>query len=146
MISLLSTLRLGSVAAWRSKPKSSHLMRGSRGAVQSSTTATPLLTHLRLRLDHDIAHGEAVSIGLIFAARLAQRLGRIDAARLNEHLDVVGDLYGLKTEIPKVGSADELLELMFPTRKRLTGLPSCSTDQMALSRSSVLMLPLSEKC
>ena len=60
-----------------------------------------------------------MSIGLIFAAS-AQRLGRIDAARLNEHLDVVGDLYGLKTEIPKVGSADELLELMFRDKKRLT--------------------------
>ena len=77
---------------------------------------------LEIASDHDIAHGEAVSIGLIFAARLAQRLGRIDAARLNEHLDVVGDLYGLKTEIPKVGSADELLELMFRDKKAIDGL------------------------
>ena len=72
--------------------------------------------------DGNLLHGEAVSIGLIFAARLAQRLGRIDAARLNEHLDVVGDLYGLKTEIPKVGSADELLELMFRDKKAIDGL------------------------
>ena len=77
---------------------------------------------LEIASDHDIAHGEAVSIGLIFAARLAQRLGRIDTARLDEHLDVVGDLYGLRTEIPKVGSADELLELMFRDKKAIDGL------------------------
>ena len=77
---------------------------------------------LEIASDHDIAHGEAVSIGLIFAARLAQRLGRIDAARVDEHLDVVGDLYGLRTEIPKVGSADELLELMFRDKKAIDGL------------------------
>ena len=77
---------------------------------------------LEIASDHDIAHGEAVSIGLIFAARLAQRLGRIDVARVDEHLDVVGDLYGLRTEIPKVGSADELLELMFRDKKAIDGL------------------------
>lgn len=77
---------------------------------------------LEIASGHDIAHGEAVSIGLIFAARLAQRLGRIDAARVDEHLDVVGDLYGLRTEIPKVGSADELLELMFRDKKAIDGL------------------------
>ena len=77
---------------------------------------------LEIASGHDIAHGEAVSIGLIFAARLAQRLGRIDAARVDEHLDVVGGLYGLRTEIPKVGSADELLELMFRDKKAIDGL------------------------
>ncbi len=77
---------------------------------------------LEIASGHDIAHGEAVSIGLIFAARLAQRLGRLNAARVDEHLDVVGDLYGLRTEIPKVGSADELLELMFRDKKAIDGL------------------------
>jgi 5-deoxy-5-amino-3-dehydroquinate synthase len=77
---------------------------------------------LEIASDHDIAHGEAVSIGLIFAARLAQRLGRIDAARVDEHLDVVRDLYGLRTESPKVGSTDELLELMFRDKKAIDGL------------------------
>ena len=35
--------------------------------------------------DWDLRHGEAVAIGLIFAALLAQRLGRIDEARVKEH-------------------------------------------------------------
>ena len=64
-------------------------MRGSRGAVQSSTTATPCSRILNFRSRH--AHGEGAT-WIDIAARLAQRLGRIDAARLNEHLDVVGDL------------------------------------------------------
>ena len=40
--------------------------------------------------DWDLRHGEAVAIGLIFAALLAQRLGRIDEARVAEHRAVVG--------------------------------------------------------
>ena len=77
---------------------------------------------LEIASGHEIAHGEAVSIGLIFAARLAERLGRIDSARVAEHLDVVGGLYGLQTDIPRVGSADELLALMFRDKKAIDGL------------------------
>ena len=77
---------------------------------------------LEIASGHEIAHGEAVSIGLIFAARLAERLGRIDSARVAEHLDVVGCLYGLQTDIPHVGSADELLALMFRDKKAIDGL------------------------
>jgi len=77
---------------------------------------------LEITSGHEIAHGEAVSIGLIFAARLAERLGRIDSARVAEHLDVVGGLYGLQTDIPRVGSADELLALMFRDKKAIDGL------------------------
>jgi len=77
---------------------------------------------LEIASGHEIAHGEAVSIGLIFAARLAERLGRIDSARVAEHLDVVGGLYGLQTDIPHVGSADELLALMSRDKKAIDGL------------------------
>lgn len=45
--------------------------------------------------DHQVAHGEAVSIGLLFAARLARRLGRIDDARVELHDQVVKREYGL---------------------------------------------------
>lgn len=44
---------------------------------------------------HEVAHGEAVSIGLLFAARLAHRLGRIDGARVDLHDHVVEREYGL---------------------------------------------------
>ena len=49
--------------------------------------------------DWDLRHGEAVAIGILFAARLARRLGRIDEARLAEHQAVVGG-FDLPTDLP----------------------------------------------
>ena len=49
--------------------------------------------------DWDLRHGEAVAIGLVFAALLAERLGRIDDARVAEHRAVVAS-YDLPTELP----------------------------------------------
>ena len=40
---------------------------------------------------YDLRHGEAVAIGLVFAARLARRLGRVDADRTNGGLTFVLD-------------------------------------------------------
>ena len=48
---------------------------------------------------YDLRHGEAVAIGLVFAAELAWRLGRIDRARVEEHRRTVG-AYDLPTSIP----------------------------------------------
>src|ERR1700683_4007442 len=50
----------------------------------------------------DLRHGEAVAIGVICAALLAQRLGRIDAARVKEHRAVVGS-YDLPRALPQGG-------------------------------------------
>ena len=47
----------------------------------------------------DLRHGEAVAVGLVFAAELALRLGRIDAARVAEHRRTVG-AYDLPMHIP----------------------------------------------
>ena len=46
-----------------------------------------------------LRHGEAVAVGLIYAAELAHALGRIDRPRVEEHRRVVGG-YGLSTTIP----------------------------------------------
>ncbi|MEN3271906.1 MAG: 5-deoxy-5-amino-3-dehydroquinate synthase, partial [Actinomycetota bacterium] len=48
---------------------------------------------------YDLRHGEAVAIGLVFAAELACRLGRIDRDRVDEHRRTVG-AYDLPTSIP----------------------------------------------
>ena len=40
--------------------------------------------------DWDLRHGEAVAIGILFAALLAERLGRISSDRVEEHRRVVG--------------------------------------------------------
>jgi 5-deoxy-5-amino-3-dehydroquinate synthase len=64
----------------------------------------------------DLRHGEAVAIGLIFAALLAQRLGRIDEARVKEHREVVGS-YALPSSLPEGAVASELVTFMARDKK-----------------------------
>jgi 5-deoxy-5-amino-3-dehydroquinate synthase len=64
----------------------------------------------------DVRHGEAVAIGLLFAALLALRLGRIDEARVEEHRRVIGS-FDLPTELPPDADAGELLEFMARDKK-----------------------------
>jgi 5-deoxy-5-amino-3-dehydroquinate synthase len=66
-------------------------------------------------------HGEAVGIGLVFAARLARRLGRIDDARVERHVDVV-DGYGLETAVPEGADHALLVRLMGRDKKATDGL------------------------
>lgn len=70
---------------------------------------------------YDLRHGEAVGIGLVFAARLAQRLGRIDADRVKDHLRIVEE-YGLPTSLPAGTDSALLLRLMSRDKKALAGL------------------------
>ena len=71
--------------------------------------------------DHDLRHGEAVAVGLIFAAELAHRLGRIDAARVAEHRRVVAT-YDLPATLPIGLRTEELIALMGRDKKALDGL------------------------
>ncbi len=66
--------------------------------------------------DWDLRHGEAVAIGLLFAAKLAQRLGRIDEARVDEHRAVIAS-FDLPTELPSGADATELLTFMGRDKK-----------------------------
>jgi 5-deoxy-5-amino-3-dehydroquinate synthase len=77
---------------------------------------------LEIATEHDLAHGEAVAIGLIFAAELARELGRIDEARVDEHRRVVAGEYGLRITPPERLDVDELLALMSRDKKALDGL------------------------
>jgi len=70
---------------------------------------------------YDLRHGEAVAIGLVFAARLASRLERIGEDRVAYHEAVVKS-YGLPSELPAGSSADELVEIMKRDKKALAGL------------------------
>src|SRR5207253_2201057 len=40
---------------------------------------------LEIETDYELAHGEAVAIGLVYAAHLARHLGRIDDQRVQQH-------------------------------------------------------------
>jgi 5-deoxy-5-amino-3-dehydroquinate synthase len=62
-----------------------------------------------------------VAIGLVFAAALAEELGRIDGVRVDEHVAVV-EAYGLDTAVPEALDHDELLTLMARDKKALDGL------------------------
>lgn len=66
-------------------------------------------------------HGEAVGIGLVFAARLARLLGRIDDARVARHVEVVSG-YGLATAVPRDAPPDALVALMGRDKKAADGL------------------------
>ncbi|MBV8296965.1 MAG: 3-dehydroquinate synthase, partial [Acidimicrobiia bacterium] len=70
---------------------------------------------------YDLRHGEAVAIGLVFAAVLAQRLGRIDDARVAEHRRVVAG-YDLPLTLPPDADTARLLELMGRDKKAVHGL------------------------
>ncbi len=66
--------------------------------------------------DWDVRHGEAVAVGLLFAALLAHRLGRIDEARVEEHRRVIGS-FDLSTELPPGAGAEELVTFMGRDKK-----------------------------
>jgi 5-deoxy-5-amino-3-dehydroquinate synthase len=63
-----------------------------------------------------LRHGEAVAIGLVFAARLARRMERIDDERVEEHVAVVGG-FDLPTQVPAGFSARVLVEFMARDKK-----------------------------
>ncbi len=69
----------------------------------------------------DLRHGEAVAIGLVFAAELARSLGRIDDARVARHREVVAS-YGLPGAIPPTVDLDEAIAAMGRDKKATDGL------------------------
>ena len=70
---------------------------------------------------YGLRHGEAVAVGLVFAARLAAHLGRIDDARVARHYDVVHS-YDLPDRLPPGTDRQLVLELMARDKKATTGL------------------------
>lgn len=70
---------------------------------------------------YDLRHGEAVAIGLIYAAELAARLGRIDFKRVAEHRRVVAG-YGLDVDLPTGFDHEELIDLFSRDKKAIDGV------------------------
>ncbi len=68
-----------------------------------------------------IKHGQAVGVGLVFAARLAEKLARIGEKEVAFHRQVVTS-YGLDPEIPAWVRRDELVEVMLRDKKVKSGL------------------------
>ncbi|WP_419911194.1 3-dehydroquinate synthase family protein [Candidatus Poriferisodalis sp.] len=69
----------------------------------------------------DIRHGEAVAVGLRYAALVARLLGRIDDARVAEHERVLA-AYRLDAKLPAGVDADEIIELFGRDKKATDGI------------------------
>ncbi len=70
---------------------------------------------------YEMRHGEAVAVGIVFAAEIAGRLGRIDEDRVAEHRRVVA-AYDLPSRLPAGVANAELLELFSRDKKAVDGL------------------------
>jgi 5-deoxy-5-amino-3-dehydroquinate synthase len=75
---------------------------------------------LEIATHFELTHGEAVAIGLVYAAELAHGLGLIDRDRVDEHRRTVA-AYDLPTSLPPGVSGDELLQLMRRDKKVVDG-------------------------
>ncbi len=70
---------------------------------------------------YGLRHGEAVAIGLVYAAEVAHALGRIDADAVAEHRRVVAG-YDLATTLPAGSDPEELVDLFSRDKKALDGV------------------------
>jgi 5-deoxy-5-amino-3-dehydroquinate synthase len=70
---------------------------------------------------YDLRHGEAVAVGLVYAAEVAFRLGRIDADRVAEHRKVVAG-YDLPMQVPPGMDPEELVNLFARDKKAVRGV------------------------
>jgi 5-deoxy-5-amino-3-dehydroquinate synthase len=73
---------------------------------------------LELEKDFILAHGEAVAIGIRYAAEIARLLGRIDQDRVNEHESVLKH-YGLSYTLPPSSDIEKLISLFSRDKKAL---------------------------
>ncbi|MCL6095116.1 MAG: 3-dehydroquinate synthase [Actinobacteria bacterium] len=69
----------------------------------------------------DLRHGEAVSIGMMFAAKLAARLGRIKEDRIQFHGEVLSSC-GLPIALPSDADPTELVMFMESDKKAIDSL------------------------
>jgi 5-deoxy-5-amino-3-dehydroquinate synthase len=69
----------------------------------------------------DLRHGEAVAIGLVYAALLARRLGRIDDSRVDLHRRVVG-AFDLSSAVPAPVDPELLVSFMTRDKKAQSDL------------------------
>lgn len=76
---------------------------------------------LETATDYALRHGEAVAIGLVYAAEVALRLGRIDEARVAVHRQIIAG-YDLPSALPAEADPEMLLTLFARDKKAVDGL------------------------
>jgi 5-deoxy-5-amino-3-dehydroquinate synthase len=93
------------------------------GGIRALLNYGHTLAHaLEIATDFSIAHGEAVAVGLLYAAHLAHRMGRIDEARVDQHYEVVHGVYGLRHALPKGITPDQLIVDMGRDKKAIDSI------------------------
>ena len=91
--------------------------QGRRALLNYGHTLGHAVELLALARDPDeLRHGEAVAIGLAFAARLARELGRTNDDSVHIH-DVVLDAFGLPRSLPNAMTSERLIEVMQRDKK-----------------------------
>ena len=70
---------------------------------------------------YDLRHGEAVAVGIAYAAEVARRLGRISDERVTEHRQVLS-AYDLPCRLPRRLDTEELLGLFKRDKKAVEGV------------------------
>jgi 3-dehydroquinate synthase len=89
---------------------------------------------LETAVDHSLAHGEAVGIGLVFAANLAHQLERVDAD-VPAQVSALVERLGLPTSVARSTlTADDALSLMARDKKSQGGLTFVLPDGVGLER------------
>lgn len=93
------------------------------GGVRALLNYGHTLAHaIEIETNFAMAHGEAVAIGLLYAAHLAQVMGRIDAARVDEHYRVVNEVYGIDLAMPAGLDESRLIAAMGRDKKALESI------------------------
>ncbi len=93
------------------------------GGIRALLNYGHTLAHaLEIATDFSIAHGEAVAIGLLYAAHLAHRMERIDSARVDQHYEVVHGVYGLRHALPHGITPDQLIIDMGRDKKAIDSI------------------------
>lgn len=90
-----------------------------------------------------IPHGDAISLGMIAAARISQAEGHLDAAAVQVHEDIIARL-GAPTQLPRDLNLERVLTIVRSDNKR--GLISCHDDEIAMVLLSDLGKPILEEC
>ena len=93
-----------------------------RSGIRAALNYGHTLAHaLETASGHALLHGEAVAIGLVFAAQLAGVLERIDQRAVAHHEELVGGL-GLPTHAPPGLRGDDVVSIMGRDKKSGGGL------------------------
>lgn len=93
------------------------------GGIRAFLNYGHTLAHaLEIDTDFAIAHGEAVAIGVLYAAHVAHRMGRISDDRVNQHYHVVHDVYGLRMPLPQGLTIASLISAMGRDKKAVESL------------------------